>query len=152
MEQQTKWHRVLERTPVPALEHLKAEVSRLFAKDLLLWPPAISQFDEETGQHIQRLLKERPSRPDLCVFLEAFRLTAWDLRRNTDAVDDYWRNQRWHQAGLAATEKPMLLFFSRLMMEQLLALGEATEGRVDRSALFDILEQTRLHVVAGWGH
>ena len=52
-------------------------------------------------------------------------------------------------AGLAASDKGMLLFLSRFMTEQLLALGEATNGRVSRSRMLDVLDRTKTSFFAG---
>ena len=45
--------------------------------------------------------------------------------------------------GLEAKDKPMVLFLSRFMAEQLLGLAEATEGRVTRPHLLDVLDRMR---------
>ena len=39
-------------------------------------------------------------------------------------------------------DKGMVLFLSRFMAEQLLGLGEATDGRVTRAAMLDVLSRT----------
>jgi hypothetical protein len=88
------------------------------------------------------LLAENPLTPDPRVYREAFVLTRFDLGRELLASDDYLRNQRWMATGLGAKDKAMLLFLSRFMAEQLLGLAEATEGRVSRSHLLDVLDRT----------
>ncbi|GMU60283.1 MAG: hypothetical protein AMXMBFR34_20460 [Myxococcaceae bacterium] len=141
--QPSKWDLVLGTRPVPILEHLVAELAKLFAADLAAWPPAVESFDDATGEKVRALLKAHPLRPDARLYGEAFRLTGFDLSRQLDALDDYWRNQRWQQAGLVASDKAMLQFLSRFMAEQLLALGEATDGRINRSRMIDVLDRTR---------
>ena len=42
----------------------------------------------------------------------------------------------------------MLLFLSRFMAEQLLGLAEATEGRVTRPHLLDVLDRTERYFFA----
>ena len=142
----SRWDLILEQKPIPVIEHLLEEASRLFAKDLAVWPPEVSEFDPQTGQHLERLLAERPARPDPAVYAEAFRLVRWDLSRDFAATDDYWRNQRHLEAGLTAADKPMILFLSRFITEQLLALGEATEGRVTRARMLDALSRIERHL------
>jgi hypothetical protein len=141
----TRWDLILEQKPVPILEHLLEHASRLFAKDLGVWPPEVSEFDPQTGQPLARLLAERPERPGKAVYAEAFRLTRWDLARDMAATDDYWRNQRHLELGLGTADKPIILFLSRFITEQLLALGEATEGRVTRSLMLDALTRIERH-------
>lgn len=147
--QPSKWDLVLGTRPIPVLEHLVAEIARLFAKDLAAWPPEIEAFDGATGAQLLALLEAHPGRPDARLYREAFELTRLDLSREFEALDDYWRNQRWLSAGLAASDKGMLQFLSRFMAEQLLALGEATEGRINRSRMLDVLDRTRTTFFAG---
>ncbi len=149
--QPSKWDLVLGSKPVPLVEHLLDEAAKLFAKDLLVWPPRIDAFDEATGRTLAGLLVDAPPRPDVKLYAEAFRLTRLDLARDVDAYDDYFRNQRFVEAGLDRGDRPMLLFVSRFMTEQLLGLGEATEGKLNRPRLIDVLERTRRHFFAAGG-
>lgn len=144
--QPTRWDRILEQKPIPVIEHLLEEVSKLFAADLRAWPPKVAEFDPQTGASLERLLAERPERPDDRVYGEALRLCRWDLSRDFDAVDDYWRNQRHLEGGLTPADKPMILFLSRFLSEQLLGLGEATEGRVTRARMLDALARIERHL------
>ncbi|MBL8949593.1 MAG: hypothetical protein JNK82_02375 [Myxococcaceae bacterium] len=139
----SKWDAVLESKPVPLGEHLLTECSKLFASELAKWPPPVT---EATGD-AAALLAGEPAKPSWQLMREAFRLARWDLGREHDAYDDYMRNQRFLEAGVAPADKPMLLFVSRLIEEQLLGLGEATEGRVDRKAMLRVLDLTERAVV-----
>jgi hypothetical protein len=139
----SKWEAVLDVKPVPLSEHLLVECSKLFAKELQLWPPEV---DEVNGA-VATLLSTSPLPPTPQVFREAFKLARWDLSREHEAYDEYMRNKGWAQAGLATGDRPMLLFLSRFMEEQLLALGEATEGRVDRKAMRRVLDLTERAVL-----
>ncbi len=138
----TRWEAILEQKPRPVFEHVLDEISRLFAADLATWPPKIEAFDEVTGRQLEALLADAPRRPDPVVFAQAFHLTRLDLGREFEAHDDYLRNQRWLEAGLTGKDKGMVLFLSRFMTEQVLSLGEATQGRVTRSAMLDVLART----------
>jgi hypothetical protein len=134
----SKWDAVFDLKPVPVTEYVLVECSKLFAKDLSTWPPPI---DDVTGS-AAALLASEPPPPSARLMREAFKLARWDLARELDAYDEYMRNERWGEAGLIAAEKPMLLFMSRFIEEQLLGLGEATKGRVDRKAMMRVLELT----------
>ena len=147
--QPSKWELLLGAKPVPILDHLVAEVAKLFARDLAAWPPEIEAFDDATGAKLKELLAETPARPHPSLYEEAFRLARLDLSREFEALDDYWRNRRWLSAGLADSDRGMLQFLSRFLTEQLLALGEATDGRVNRSRMLDVLERTRISFFAG---
>jgi len=134
-----KWERLLEQKPIAIVDHLVGEAAKLFGEELRQWPPAIDEFDAQTGQALAELVRQHPTRPDARLYGEAFRLTRWDLSRDFDAVDDYWRNSRHLEAGLTMADKPMILFLTRFLCEQLLGLLEATQGRVNRPRLLEAL-------------
>lgn len=143
----TRWELILNQKPIPLMAHLLEEVSRLFAKDLLTWPPPIAAFDPSTGALLQAVLAQRPLPPDARHYTQAFLLSRWDLERSFAAVDDYWRNQRHLESGLTAQDKPLLLLLARFVSEQLLSLQEATEGRVSRPLLIDVLTKAERQVL-----
>ena len=140
--QPSKWNLILDQKPIPLLTHLLEEVAKIFSKDLAVWPPHVENFDPQTGRKLADLLAEAPLPPDPRIYREAFVLTRFDLGRELEASDDYLRNQRWMQTGLGAKDRGMMLFLSRFMAEQLLGLAEATEGRVTRPHLLDVLDRT----------
>ena len=140
--QPSKWDLVLEQKPVPLITHLLEAVAKIFAKDLAVWPPNVEDFDLATGRKLVDLLAEAPLPPDARIYREAFVLTRFDLGRELEASDDYLRNHRWMESGLSAKDRAMMLFLSRFMAEQLLGLAEATEGRVTRPHLLDVLDRT----------
>ena len=142
-----RWDHLFEARPVPLVEHLLQEVSKLLAKDLSRWPPPVQEV--EAGSAAQQLLAEPGPRPGAHVYREAFRLARWDVAREFDAYDDYMRNERWRAAGLAPAERPALLFLSRWLVEQMLGLAEATEGRLKRPQLQQCLDLTERRVAAG---
>jgi hypothetical protein len=51
------------------------------------------------------------------------------------------RNKRYLERGLAPTDRLPLLFLNRWLVEQMLGLGEATEGRIKRPLMVKILEK-----------
>jgi hypothetical protein len=146
--QPSKWDLILDQKPIPLVTHLLEEVSKIFATDLAHWPPKVEDFDPQTGGKLIELLAEAPLAPDPRLFVEAFQLTRFDLQRDLAASDDYMRNLRWMKSGLTAKDKGMLLFLSRFMAEQLLGLAEATEGRLTRTHLLDVLSRTERHFFA----
>lgn len=143
--QPSKWDLILDQKPVPIVDHLLEEVSKLFAVDLAKWPPIIEDFDPATGAKLAELLQESPLAPDPRLYVEAFALTRLDLARDLEAYDEHMRNSRWMESGLTAKDKGMLLFLSRFMTEQLLGLAEFTTGRLKRTQLIDVLDRTQRH-------
>ncbi len=141
----SRWEHLLERKPIPIIDHLVEEVSKLFADCMRTWPLEVDDPDAAT----LALLEAHPQRPDDATFREAFRLARWDLQREFDAFDDYIRNLRFVARGLSPDTKPLLLFLSRFMTEQALGLNEATEGRIDRRRMIQVLERTERLLIRG---
>lgn len=142
----SKWDLVLQRKPTPLIDHLVGELGALFADELAQWPPAIDEIDEATRVTLAGLIDTHPHRPGRPAYEVAFTLARWDLEHDVDAVDDYFRNHRYLEAGLAAADRPLVLFLSRLIAEHLLALGEAS--RLKRPRLLEVLARTRAAFLA----
>jgi len=140
--QPSKWDLVLNQKPIPLITHLLDAVAKIFARDLTIWPPNVEDFDLATGRKLVDLLAEAPLAPDARLYREAFVLTRFDLQREIEASDDYLRNHRWMSTGLGAKDRGMMLFLARFIAEQLLGLAEATDGRVTRHHLLDVLDRT----------
>jgi hypothetical protein len=145
----SRWDYLFETKPIPILDHLQEEVAKLLAKDLGQWPPPVQEIDLDVGGMFASLLIEPPARPAPAVYTEALRLSRWELAREFDAYDDYMRNKRFLEHGLAPTDRLTLLFLNRWLVEQMLGLGEATEGRVTRPVMRQILDkvEARLRLV-----
>jgi hypothetical protein len=137
----SRWDFLLDQKPIPILEHLVAEVSKLVAKDLEKWPPPITEMDLELGRKFEPLFFPDAKRPGPAVYSEAIRLCRWELERDVEAVDEYMRNRRYLEKGLSEEERLALLFLSRWLTEQMLGLGDATYGKVKRPAMIRCLEE-----------
>ena len=136
-----RWERILDQKPVPLVEHLLDEASRLLLADLGCWPLPVQEIDVRTGGGMAELLGPDAPPPSPAVYPAALRLVRWELGREHDAYDDYMRNRRYQQAGIPERERPLLLLVSRWVLEQLLALSEATGGRVNRQALLGLVDR-----------
>ncbi len=141
----TRWERLLESKPVPILDHLVEEVAQLFAQDLARWPLEIDEFEGAQGEAVRALFVERPQPPSPEAWRQAFKLARWDVDRELEAYDDYVRNRRWLEAGLAPGDRALLLFLSRFLSEQAWGLAEATHGRLTRHRLLEVLDRTERH-------
>ena len=136
-----RWERILDQKPVPLQQHLLDEAARLLLEELGRWPLPVEEIDPQTGGDVaERLAPDAPA-PSPAVFPAALRLVRWELAREHDAYDDYMRNRRYLDSGISEPERPVLLLVSRWVLEQLLSLSEATEGRVDRRALLGLVER-----------
>ena len=136
-----RWQRILDQKPVPLQQHLLAEAARLLLDELGRWPLPVEEIDPRSGAGVAALLGPEAPRPSPAVFPASLRLVRWELGREHDAYDDYMRNRRYLEVGIPERERPLLLLVSRWVLEQLLALSEATGGRVDRRALLGVVER-----------
>ncbi len=137
VKQPSRWDRILDQKPKPLAEHLLDEVAKLFAEDLKQWPLPV-EFEQRPAQDFAQA-----PRPDDRLYAQAFHLAELDLQREHDAYDDYFRNQRYLEAGLTAADKATLLFVSSFVVEQALALQEATHTKFTRADLVSLLQRTR---------
>ena len=137
----SRWDYLFETKPVPMMDHLLEEVAKLLAKDLRQWPPPVQEIDLDTGGQFAALYTEPTPRPAEAVYEEALRLSRWELERELEAYDDYMRNKRYLERGLAPTDRLPLLFLNRWLTDHMLGLGEATEGRVNRRLMLQCLER-----------
>ncbi|WP_434382464.1 hypothetical protein [Melittangium boletus] len=137
----SRWDYLFETKPVPMMDHLLEEVAKLLAKDLRQWPPPVQEVDLDVGGQFAPLFTEPTPRPAEAVYDEALRLSRWELEREHEAYDDYMRNKRYLERGLAPTDRLALLLLNRWLVDQMLGLGEATEGRVNRRLMLKCLER-----------
>lgn len=135
------WHRWYEKKPVPLLEYLVDEAAHRIADALRQWPPRVEQTSDEALPVLRPLFTSLKSRPSFELFQEAFKLTQMELERHFEAYDEYMRNERWRQSGLAPQDKTTLLELNHWLLENLLTLQEATEGRLRRHQLVMILQK-----------
>ena len=136
-----RWERILDQKPIPLQQHLVAEAARVLLAELAQWPLPVQEIDLQTGRGIAALLQPDAPRPSPGVYPAALQLVRWELAREHDAYDAYMRNRRYQELGIPEGERPVLLLVSRWVLEQLLSLSEATEGRVDRQALLGVVER-----------
>ena len=143
MSPPSRWDLLLDRKPVPLVEHLLEEVAKLLAADVRRWPPPIADFDPAAGRKLAPLLAPESVRPDDAVYREAFRVARWELERELEASAEYFRNRRWMERGLADDARMPILFISQWLVEQLLSLREHTHSRVSRAQLVDCLDRVQ---------
>lgn len=137
----SRWDLLLETKPVPLMDQLLEEVARLLAKDLDRWPLPVQEVDLDIGGQFAPLLTGEAPRPGPAVYTQALRLTRWELAREHEAYDEYMRNRRYLEHGLAPADRTALLLINRWLTEQMLGLGEATEGRVTRRLMQQCLDR-----------
>lgn len=136
----SRWDFILDQKPLPVREHLYREVTKRIVADLAKWPLPITELAEDADPRIAALFGPESRRPPDAAFAEAFRITRWELEREILAVDEYMRNRRWLEKGLAPEHQHVILGISRWLVESLLSLRDDTAGRVSRAELVQMLE------------
>ncbi|MFN0063184.1 MAG: hypothetical protein ACKVPX_11810 [Myxococcaceae bacterium] len=140
-----RWERILEAKPVPLRAQLAEEFAKLFSNDLSRWPLPVTDMALNAPNSFTSLLHPDAPRPPREVFPEAFQLTRWELAHALEAIDDYFRNRRYLEKGIAEQHRATLQFVSRWLFEQIAALREQTEGRLKNADLLQCIDRTEQH-------
>lgn len=136
-----RWDALLASKPVSLVDHLLEEVAKVIARDLAQWPPPIGEWDPQTGAAFASLFEPDAPTPHPAIYPQAQELACLSLSRDLEAYDDYLRNRRYLEAGIPERDRTALLFLVRWLEEQMLALREATEGRIKRPQLVACLQR-----------
>lgn len=136
-----RWERILDSKPTTLVDHLMTEAAKTLWEELGSWPPPIEELELAGARAHGDVLSPGSPVPPRGAYREAIRLARWDLQREFEAFDDYVRNRRWTAAQLADGDKPAILFLASYLTESLLALREATGGRVKRDDLVVALDR-----------
>jgi hypothetical protein len=147
----SRWELLLDKKPVPLIEALLDEAAKFFCQELQAWPPELMELELPAGRETAALIEATPARPRDEIWREAFALARWDLNRDFEIFDEYMRNRRYLEKGLTEGERPLVLFLSRLLTEHALGLNEATEGRVNREKMVELLHRTEKRLLAASG-
>jgi hypothetical protein len=137
-----RWDHWLEAKAKPLTEHVLDEVAKILAKDLSGWPPPVAEWSSDADrERFASLFAPAAARPGRITFREAFRLARWEMQRDVQAIDQYMTREQWRSEGVADHEFLALLFVHQWLIEQLLGLNEATEGKIKRTQLEDCLDR-----------
>ena len=131
----SRWDRMLDLKRVTLADQLMTEAAKILWEDFGSWPPPIESVEPAGAREFKEILAPGSRPPPRAAYLEAIRLARWDLAHEFEAFDDYVRTRRWTEAGLEERHRTVILFLTRYLTESLLALREATEGRVKRTDL-----------------
>jgi hypothetical protein len=138
----SRWDFIYDIKPVPIAAHVIEELSKLLAKDLDRWPPDVHAGATGADEaRFRNLFEPGAKRPDDKVFRAAFKLARWELQREYEIIDDFMRNERWRAYTERGDGYDAMILLSRLLTEQMLAIIEATGGRIKRPQLVDCLQR-----------
>lgn len=138
----SRWDFIYDLKPIELKQHFINEASKLLAKDLERWPLQIEAWESPAAEaRFRHLVEPDARRPDDRVYAAAFRLAKWEMEREFEAIDEFMRNERWREYGADEYGRDAMLLITRYLVEQLLAIIEATEGRIKRPMLVELLEK-----------
>lgn len=135
-----RWDHLYELKPVSLGEAFVEEAAKVVAKDLQGWPPPVEGWHSPQDEaRFGPLVAPGSARPDAKIFAAAFRIARLELMREFEQIDEFMRNERWREFTAPGAGVDAMLFLSRYLTEQMLAIAEATEGRIKRPMLVDLL-------------
>ncbi len=138
----SRWDHLYDLKPVPLTEHFLEEAAKLLAQDLAKWPLEVEAWATPADQaRFGPLVASDSARPDDAVWTAAFSLARLELEREFEQIDDYMRNERWRAVTPPGMGVEQLHFLTRFLTEQMLGIAEATEGRLKRPMLVDLLSR-----------
>ncbi len=139
----SRWDRLLDLKTLTLVDALMAEASKVLAEELLgSFPPPVEGLDLAVAREFSGIFApDAEPPPAIASRREAIRLARWDLAREFDAFDDYIRNRRYREHGLEEEHRTAVLFLCRWLVEQMLTLGDSTNGRVTRKDMLAGLDR-----------
>jgi hypothetical protein len=138
----SKWDYLLDQKPKPLATHLLEEVAKRLAKDLAQFPLPIEGFESDAAAARFQPLFAEPTRPHDDVYRAAFHLARLELQREVEEIDAYMRNERYKPLAPTPRDYLAMIFLSRWLTEQMLALSEAVQTRLPRPKLVECLQDT----------
>lgn len=135
-----RWDRFYEARSITPEDMLADEVVKTLVGDLEGWPPPVLAWsDERARERFAPALASDAPRPSVAVFVAAFQLARWELGREFEAIDEFYRNDRPAQVASDARERLCLLFLHRWLTDAMLEILEAS--RLKRARLVECLER-----------
>ncbi len=145
----SRWDYIYDLKPVALHEHFIQEAAKLLVDELKAWPLDISEWSSgaDEARYRELMLPESP-RPDDKVYAAAFLLASLELQREYEQIDDFMRNERWRAYTPPGRDYDAMQLLSKYLMEKMLAIIEATEGRIKRQQLVDLLARAEKRLLA----
>jgi hypothetical protein len=123
-----RWDRFYEARSITPEELLAQEVVKTLLSDLSGWPPPVAAWnDEKLHERFASVLAPGSPRPSNGVFRAAFQLARWELERDYEAIDEFYRNDRAASLASDARERLALIFLHRWLTDSCLEIIEASQ-------------------------
>jgi hypothetical protein len=141
-----RWDRFYEAREITSEDMLAQEVVRTLVADLALWPPPVLQWhDEKAHERFAPVLSADCPRPSSSVFRAAFELARWELEREFDAIDEFYRNDRGARVAGDEREQLCLVFLHKWLTDSMLEILEASP--LKRPKLLECLRKIELRLL-----
>ena len=140
-----RWDRFYDARSITGEDMLAQELVKTLVGDLAIWPPPVNEWhDEKTRRRFEPILAPECPRPSSAIFRAAFQLARWELERDYDAIDEFYRNDRGAQVATDARENLCLIFLHRWLTDSMLEIIEVSP--LKRPRLVECLKtiETRL--------
>lgn len=133
-----RWDRFYEARSITPEDMLADEVVKTLVADLEVWPPPVlAWLDEKARGKFEAALAEGCPRPSVAALRAAFELARWELSREFEAIDEFYRNDRPGKIASDARERLCLVFLHQWLTDSMLELLGAT--RLKRPKLLECL-------------
>jgi hypothetical protein len=143
-----RWARFHEARRITALEMLQDEVVKELVRELGGWPlPVAVWHDERLRERFEPVQDPACPRPGPAIYRAALQLTVWEMEREFEAIDEFYRNDRAAELSGDARERLGLVFLHRWLTDSMLELLEAVE-RLKRPHLVECLRRIAVRLDA----
>ena len=143
-----RWARFHEARSITALEMLQDELVKQLTQELSGWPlPTGVWHDERLRARFEAVLSDDCPRPGPAIFRAGLQLAVWEMEREFEAIDEFYRNDRAAELSGDERERLALVFLHRWLTDSLLELLEVVE-RLKRPHLVDCLRRIAIRLDA----
>lgn len=143
-----RWARFFEPRTITPLEMLQDAVVKELARELEAWPLSVAVWhDLELQARFASVLDPACPRPATVVFRAALQLAVWEMEREFEAIDDFYRNERAAELSGDPRERLALVFLHRWLTDSMHELLEASQ-RLKRPDLAEVLRRIAVRLDA----
>jgi hypothetical protein len=136
-----RWSRFFEPRALTPVEMLQDALVKELTPELERWPlPVMEWHDPALEARFAPLRDPACPRPCSAAFKAAFQLAVWELEREYEAIDEFYRNDRAAQLTADPREALALVFVHRWLTDSMLELLEVTP-RLRRADLIHVLRR-----------
>jgi hypothetical protein len=139
-----RWARFFEPRALTPIEMLQDALVKELVPELERWPlPVFQWHDPALEARFAPVLAPECPRPGPAAYRAALQLAVWELEREYEAIDEFYRNDRATEKTADPREALALVFLHRWLTDSMLELLEVTP-RLKRKHLVDVMRRVAL--------